>query len=154
MKKLTFKLLSLLVLVILLNTGNATNCIVTNNSKPCFNLPQSSVIFQQHAKPDTTSFWFVTNGYYITFTKDTIPGEWVYKANKPAASVKTPDPSKKAPATVAASSGPMIRISLGKKTFLFRNMPSNNTLRYMTAIPSQQAPPGAPGAVPTPPSNK
>ena len=137
MKTLFYKLSCLLAIALLTHISYASKSLPINHT----------ILHQQVAK-DTTSYWFVTNGYYITFTKDSVPGQWVYKSFKPATDVKTPDPSKKVSATILSSPSMMLKISLGNKIFMFKNTQSTNTLRYITSIsntppPSSNTPPSS-----------
>lgn len=147
MKNSTKTALTLLSLVLTANISFASN--LTKSPINYTNLNLQGSCTQHSQKLDTTSYWVaVNNMYYVAFTKDTVADQWVYKANKPAASVKNADQLKKAPGTVVGG-GRMIRINLGNKTFIFRPNPADNSLNFMTAIPYT---PGAmaPGEVPAP----
>jgi hypothetical protein len=143
MKKMICKLLTLLSVTLILNTGYASNCSMPNSNNKNFNIKLASFLAQQQHPRDTTSYWVTANGYYIAFTKDTTdPTLWVYKSNALATNVKNPDPAKKISGATVTLTGAALRVTIGNKMYLFRNMQAANILRYVTVINSTTPSPG------------
>jgi hypothetical protein len=142
MKKTICKLLTLLSMALIINTANASNCSTPDRNNKNFNFKFAYAIVQQQHPRDTTSYWVIADGYYITFTKDTASaGQWVYKSYVLATNVKNQDPAKKIAGATATSTGMALKITIGNKIYLFRNMKLANILRYITTEPNNTSSP-------------